>query len=105
MMLDEDQREVRACSKTTRQSPKGVDVSDVWERFRAKAKKRADRMIEILNIIGAPTIENVGKDGSQAISVLALHTSLDTMKEVLKSFEDSYKNDPKSVYNEAIPSL
>ncbi len=62
-------------------------------------------MLAILEEIGEPTIDNIGADGSQAISVLALHSRLSIMKRVLRAFEACYDQDPASVYHEAIPSL
>jgi hypothetical protein len=104
-MLEEDQQEVRACSKKYRRGPRTVSTYDVRDRFIIRSQERVKRTEEILDEIGAPTIENVGADGSQAISVLALHARLSDMKKILASFEASYKKGPASVYHEAIPSL
>lgn len=62
-------------------------------------------MMEILDKIGMPTTENIGDDGSQAVSVIAIHSRLSIMKKVLDLFEKCYEKDPRSVYHEAIPSL
>jgi ATP phosphoribosyltransferase len=53
-------------------------------------QERTKRMLEILDEIGAPTIENIDADGSQAVSVLALHSRLTVMKKVLAVLEQSY---------------
>lgn len=56
-------------------------------------------------MIGRPTIVAVGSDGSQALSVLALHGRLDQMKKVLAVYELCEKAGPRSTYYEALPSL
>jgi len=104
-MLEQDQREVRECSKTYRQSKRGVHTYEVQDNFIVRAQGRVKRVIEILDEIEGPTIANIGGDASQAMSVLALHSRLSVMKEILARFERSYERDHDSVYHEAIPSL
>src|SRR5689334_14107848 len=100
-MLEEDQREVRSYSRMYRRARKATDTQDMRDRLVLRSAKRAKRMLEILSRIGAPSIENVGADGSQAISVLALHARLSVMKEVLVLYEESWARDRGSVYFEA----
>lgn len=104
-LLAEDQQEVRAYSKLSKAHTDATTISDARWRLLHHSQERAKRMLEILETISAPTIENVGADGSQAISVIALHSRLSVMKEVLSSFEKSHRRDHDSVYYEAIPSL
>lgn len=104
-MLKEDQRKVRACSKAYRRAPRAASTYDIRDQFILSSQERIKRALEILDEIGAPTVENIGADGSQAISVLALHSRLSVMKKVLSSFEENYAKDSGSVYFEAIPSL
>src|SRR5262245_30146548 len=103
-MLAADQQELRACSKACRHLPQG-EAMHIRQRFAVHSRKRSERALEILGRVGAPTIDNVGADGSQAISVLALHARLMTMKTVLRAFKGSHRKNPSSVYYEAIPSL
>jgi hypothetical protein len=104
-LLAADQGEVREYATLYRSAPYAADMWDLRERFLLRSRERAKRIQEILDEIGTPTIANVGADGSQAISVLALHAQLSDMKRVLRSFRESYQKDPYSVYHEAIPSL
>lgn len=66
---------------------------------------RASRMMEILSIIKEPSITNIGQKGSGAVSLLALHSYFDEMKEVLKAYQAVHDKDPGDVYAESIPSL
>lgn len=66
---------------------------------------RALRILQILDKIKQPTAENVGLDGSKAIAVLALHSSLDVMKKILNLFEKNFGKDRNSIYYQAIPPL
>ncbi len=104
-MLEADQQEVRACSKAYWQAPSAAATRDIRERFIVHSKDRVSRALEILDDIGLPTIENIGTDGAQALSVLALHANLSTMRRVLSTFEKGYSENSASVYYEAIPSL
>ncbi len=104
-MLEQDQREVRECSKAYKRAPTTATTRDFKEQLVLHSQRRTQRMLQILEEIGKPTMKNVGADGSQAISVIALHSRLSVMKKVLASFEESYARDRHSVYFEAIPSL
>lgn len=94
-LLHEDQAEVRQAA-LHHGSP---------QDFNTAARNRMRRVYEILAAIKEPSVENVGTDGSQAISVIALHAKLADMKHILKQFSVCYAKNPKSVYAEAIPSL
>ncbi|HVV25412.1 MAG TPA: hypothetical protein VHC21_00020 [Candidatus Saccharimonadales bacterium] len=104
-MLQEDQQDIREHSKLYKHAP-GASSTIVSRKDLAKrCMRRAEEMLEILKEIKEPTISNVGVDGSQAISVLALHSRLSIMQKVLRIFQNSYHKNPQSVYSEAIPSL
>ncbi len=104
-MLGQDQREVRAHARAYKHSPKSPDIITSRKQLNERCLQRAKRMLKILDEIGAPTIDNIGTDGAQAMSVIALHSKYSIMKQVLAAFEASYRNDPASVYLEVIPSL
>lgn len=104
-LLKEDQREVRACSRAYRHSRNDTDAQHIRQQFVRHSHDRVERGLAILNEIGVPTVANIGADGAQALSVLALHAKMDAMRRILQAFEECYRADPKSVYNEAIPSL
>ena len=104
-ILKADQQEVRACSKAYRRAPHAADTLNLRDEFIRRGRERANRALEILDEIKTPTIENIGADGSQALSVLALHSTLSVMKRILDAFLKSHRRDPRSVYFEATPSL
>lgn len=104
-MLEADQREVRACAKAYKHAPHAAATYDIRDQFIVHSQYRVKRVLEILDEIGEPTVDNIGTDGSQAVSVLALHGKLSIMKRILRAFEASHKRNPTNVYYEAIPSL
>jgi hypothetical protein len=104
-MLKQDQKEVRAQSKAYKRAPKGASTKHSRGRLAVRSLERAERVMEILDEIGLPTIDNIGVDGSQAVSVLTIHSRLSIMKKTLRLFEKCYEQDPSSIYHEAIPAL
>ena len=105
-ILEEDQREARTSSRKYMHAPRSDVARKARATFTLHSQQRAVRVLELLDVIGGePTLENIGADGSQAVSVIALHSRLSVMRKILKAFEASYKKDPASVYYEAIPSL
>ncbi len=74
-------------------------------QFKAHCHDRAERMMQILAEIKEPSISNIGTSGSEAVSLLALHSYLDEMKVVLAAYEAVFVRDPEDVYSESIPSL
>jgi len=66
---------------------------------------RANRMLEILDIIKLPSIENIGADGCGALLLLAQHSYIGCMQKVLSAIEESLVADPDSFPVENIPSL
>lgn len=94
-MLKADQEEIKSAS---------FSVS-AKERFEANRRKREQRLLELLQAVGPPSIGKIGADGCQAVSVLALHSTLETMQKVLGMFETSYRDSPTSITPSVIPSL
>ena len=101
----EDQAEIRSHYQKLKVLKCEEDKERLTKQLKARCHCRAERMMEILEEIKEPTISNVRVEGSQVISVLALHSYLDEMKKVLAVFEKVHHKDPDNVYNEAIPSL
>src|ERR1035437_697643 len=66
---------------------------------------RAHRVLEILEEVKEPTIENIGLEGSKAVSLLALHSYLEIIKKVLDIYSKIYKKSPGNIYYQAIPPL
>jgi len=74
-------------------------------KLKQKTQKRTARMRQILAEIEEPSISNIGVGAAQAVSVLALHDSLDVLRRVLKIFDDLYERDKNNAYYQAIPSM
>jgi hypothetical protein len=75
------------------------------EALRLSTRRRVIRMLQILDEIEEPTISNVGAAGAQAISILAIHDSIDTLRKVLAAFMSLYERSPKDTFYQAIPSM
>lgn len=104
-MLKQDQREVRAQSQAYKCSPKSPETLESGKRLTRRCIERAQRMLEILDDIGVLTLDNIGADGSEAVTVLALHAKYSIMKRVLSAYEIALANDRTNVYLQGIPSL
>ena len=102
-MMEEDQRSIRAYAKAYRDATRAS--IELRRQIRDNTKRRIVRVLQILQIISVPTVEKVGWDGSQAISVLALHAQLADMKLVLAAFKKAQRVGRGLVYFEAIPYL
>jgi len=102
---EENQTEIRAHYQKLKALEIEEERSRLELQLKAHCHARAERIIEILDIIKEPSISNVGVEGSRVISLLALHSYLNETKSVLAVFEKAYRQDPTSVCNEAIPSL
>lgn len=94
-MLAQDQREVRALAKAYKRSPKSTDLTARTKRLCVRSLKRTNRTVVILDAIGSPTIEKIGADGAEAMSVIALHSKYSVMKKVLRAFQSIYKKEPQ----------
>lgn len=70
-------------------------------------KNHADQVLQILKIIGYPSAENVGLDGSRAIWLIAQHNCeyKNLGNDVLQKMLYLYKRDKDQVYYQGIPYL
>ncbi len=102
-ILAEDQSEIisfsRELSSLTTKQAKNREKDLKFNGY-----QRTQRVYQILQEIKEPSIDNVGLDGSQAISVIGLHAHFSVMQSILSVFEDTHK-EGHSVHPEAIPSL
>lgn len=94
-MLAADQREIKSASRSNKAA----------ERFEENRREREQALLTILDIIGAPSVSKIGADGCQALSVLAIHSTLETMQKVLKAFEDSCNDSLATIPTSVIPPL
>lgn len=104
-ILHADQKELREFEHKYKKLTSESERKRALEEARAHNRARSERLQEILIEIRRPTIEQIGRDGSGAVSVLALHSELKLVKHVLRDFEEQFKIDKKTVYFQAIPSL
>lgn len=105
LMAEEDQHEARNMYRIMDAMPNAADRDVYRKKMADNFHKRAERMLEILEIIGVPTFDNIGKDAAETVSLFALHSYLDEMKHVLKIYEQQYSVNPENIYKEAIPPL
>jgi hypothetical protein len=104
-LLEEDQEEIRNHYKKLKALGPEEERGLLNQQLNEHCHIRAKRMMEIIETIKEPSISNIGQEGSEAVSVLALHSYLDEMKKVLATYEEVYKRNPDDVNKESIPSL
>jgi hypothetical protein len=102
---EQDQLEIRGHYQKLKQLDSEEKKQQLEIQFKEHCHQRAERMMEILHEIKEPSISNIGIRGSEIVSLLALHSYLDEMKEVLAAYLAVYKRNRQDVYNESIPSL
>jgi hypothetical protein len=101
---EQDQTEIRAHYQKLKLLSES-EQAKLNSQLKAHCHARASRMMEILDEIKEPSISNIGIEGSEMVSLLALHSYLDEMKQVLTTYQKAYDRDPANIYNESIPSL
>ena len=104
-LMEDDQAEILAHYQKLKLLTSDNDKKELKANLDSHCHERVSKMIQILDEIGEPSITNIGMSGSEAVSLLALHSYLDEMKKVLAEYEAVYKRDPDDVYSESIPSL
>jgi hypothetical protein len=102
---EEDQQEIRSHYQKLKLLESEEEKEQLTTSLKAHCHARAKRMMEMLREIKEPSISNIGPDGSEMVSVLALHSYIDEMKEVLAAYQTAYKRNPDDVCSESIPSL
>ncbi len=104
-LLQEDQAEKKELGRLYFQAADKNYLGEKRRASRLHTRRRARRMLHILDEIGEPSISNIGADGAQAVSILALHDSTDTLRRVLMAFVALYERDRGETYYQAIPSM
>lgn len=104
-MAEADQYEARNMQRVMDLMPTDAERQAYRQEIADNFHKRAKRMLEILDVIGVPTFNNIGKEAAEVVSLFALHSYIDEMKKVLAIYEKQFKIDPNSFYKEAIPPL
>lgn len=80
------------------------ELESLKTSLRQHTQERTKRMLAILDTIGEPSISNVGINGAQAISVLAVHDPA-ALEKVLDAFVTLYEKKRSDTYYQAIPSM
>lgn len=104
-MAEEDQYEARNMQRIMDAMDSDVERQEYRQKIADTFHERAKRMFEILDVIGIPTFENIGKEAAETVSLFALHSYIDEMKKLLAIYEKQFAIDPNSFYKEAIPPL
>lgn len=104
-LVDEDQLEIRGHYQKLDAAANDDERAALEHTLDAHCHARAERMLEILKIIEEPSITNIGKKGSEYVSVLALHSYIDVMQTALAAYKKVYERDPRDVNQESIVSL
>ena len=104
-MIEEDQNEIRNAERVRNSLSTEIEREKYNQKIVEHCHKRAEKMLEILDAIGAPTIENIGPKAAEIFAVFALHSHIDDMKKVLAVYERQFELDPDSIYKGSIPPL
>jgi len=97
-LVKEDQAEIRSHYQKLKSLHSQEEKEKLNNQLNIHCHARAVRMLKILHDIKEPSISNIGREGSEAISVLALHSYLDEMKEVLAAYQIAYERNPENIY-------
>lgn len=103
-MLSEDQAEKRRLGMAYFHETDRNKLEVLKMAAKKDGRLRANRMLEILHLIKQPSLSNIGRDGAQAMSVLALHNNA-SLQEVLDAFNDLYENNKGECLYEVIPAM
>lgn len=104
-LLDEDQDEWREYARKEFKTEDKSSLKSEKQLLRQRVEKRALRMLKILDEIREPSISNIGNEGALAVSVLATHTSLETTRRILESFNDLYAHNKIDTRYQSIPAM
>jgi hypothetical protein len=102
---EEDQVEIRGHYQKLRALHSTQEKEQLTKELKEHCHARAQRVMDILQEIREPSISYIGREGSEMVSLLALHSYLDEMKTVLSAYQEVYDRNPQDVYNASIPSL
>ncbi|MES2971780.1 MAG: hypothetical protein V4702_05660 [Patescibacteria group bacterium] len=104
-LLKDDQTEWREFAKVEFEADYKSSLNQQRAELRKRVHLRAQKTLRILDEIGEPTLSNIGADAAQAMSILALHDSLKSLRKVLSVFILCYEKNRDTAYFQAIPSM
>ncbi|MEI9913437.1 MAG: hypothetical protein WDN66_00245 [Candidatus Saccharibacteria bacterium] len=104
-LLSADQKELKKLSLSIRNTkPESKKILEIKE-VAIKCQQRSDRVLEIIDEIVEPSIGNVGREGSEAIVILTMHSYVEAMKKVLYIYQAIFKDRPNDIAGYMIPML
>ncbi len=104
-LLQVDQKQMRKAGQAYFHEDDKAALESMHAALIQKTHQRTERMLHILDDVGEPSISNIGVDAAQAVSVLAVHDTLEVLKRVLAAFTTLYGRDRNDTYYQAIPSM
>jgi hypothetical protein len=103
--LQEDQEEMQEAGRIFYNDSNNSLLQTKRAEQNYKISLRSERLLQILDEVGGPSIYNIGVRGAEAVSVLALHSSDEILEGVLSEFMTLYDKDREDVYYQAIPAM
>ncbi len=104
-LFEEDQKDLRENLHYISELDSEIERATQYSLLSKRRNSRAERMLEILDKIGSPSISNIGIEGSESVALLALHSRYEIMETILKMYETIFRNNPNDIYTGLIPSL
>lgn len=104
-LADEDQLDIRGHYERLKAAKDNKAREEIINVLKSRLRERTEKLINILGIIKAPTIGNIGLDGSKNVAILTLHSNERLIRKVLKLYETEFKTNPGNIYYQAIPPL
>lgn len=104
-LFEEDQKDLRENLHYISELESEIERNMQYSLLSKRRSSRANRMLEILNKTGDPSVSNIGTEGSEAVALLALHSNYEIMETILKMYETVFRNNPSDIYFGLIPSL
>jgi hypothetical protein len=104
-LLEEDQNEWREHAYREYATRDKSKLRLKKQRLRNRVHERAEHMLSVLKTIGEPSVTNIGTEGALAVSVLAMHSSLETTRQVLRLFNELYARDKSNTRYASIPAM
>ncbi len=77
---------------------------ELYQHYR-QCHVRANRMVEIVNIIGTPSLQTIGIQGLKSVGLLTQHSYIDAMKLMLKILEKEFEIHPNKTLGLLLPPI
>jgi hypothetical protein len=104
-MLAQDQTEMKELARLYISEGATESYSRKKAVVQSGNARRVERALAILAEVKEPSLSNIGKKGSLALSVLALHASFAELETVTDAFQRCYDRDKKDCAYDLIPAM